>query len=298
MSDIADFAALVNNRGGYGADGFGYGGGWFMWIIVLFLFWGRNGWGENGVMGSEMSELLKTAGLNQGQVECISSKINELSGQISTSELNSAINGNSDAINRVAVAVGESTNTIQQAICSAQARMAELCNQTGLQICDLKSAVAQGNLTIVQSLKDCCCNLAQSLATGFGNVRADILTQTNALATQMSALASNQQLANCGIQNSINTTGSSIINAITTGFAQTGYTAERNANAIIQANDKGVDRILAYLNQSKVSELENLLAQANLKYSQAEQTNTLLKAIAGNNSACCGSNYGCGCGGC
>ena len=37
----------MNNRN-YG-DGYGYGGMWFMWIIVLFaLMWGGNGWGNRG----------------------------------------------------------------------------------------------------------------------------------------------------------------------------------------------------------------------------------------------------------
>lgn len=37
----------MNNRN-YG-EGYGYGGMWFMWIIVLFaLMWGGNGWGNRG----------------------------------------------------------------------------------------------------------------------------------------------------------------------------------------------------------------------------------------------------------
>lgn len=42
----ADVAAVTDNNRGY--DGFGMDGGWFWIIIILFAFWGNNGWGNNG----------------------------------------------------------------------------------------------------------------------------------------------------------------------------------------------------------------------------------------------------------
>lgn len=39
---------VIDMNRGYG-DGFGYGGGWFMWILVLFVLMGGNGWGNNRV---------------------------------------------------------------------------------------------------------------------------------------------------------------------------------------------------------------------------------------------------------
>lgn len=49
MADMtpADVAAVTNR--GYGYDGYGMDGygGWFWIIIILFAFWGNNGWGNN-----------------------------------------------------------------------------------------------------------------------------------------------------------------------------------------------------------------------------------------------------------
>lgn len=42
-----DALAVMNSRNGYGNDGFGCDGGWFWIIIILFAFWGNNGWGNN-----------------------------------------------------------------------------------------------------------------------------------------------------------------------------------------------------------------------------------------------------------
>lgn len=39
----------INNHG-YGD---GYGGGWFMWIIVLFFLMGGNGWNNNRGMATQ-----------------------------------------------------------------------------------------------------------------------------------------------------------------------------------------------------------------------------------------------------
>lgn len=44
-----DALAVMNSRNGYGYnDGFGADGGWFWIIIILFAFWGNNGWGNRG----------------------------------------------------------------------------------------------------------------------------------------------------------------------------------------------------------------------------------------------------------
>ena len=43
----ADVGAVVGNNRGYN-DGYGaWGGEWFWIIIILFAFWGNNGWGNN-----------------------------------------------------------------------------------------------------------------------------------------------------------------------------------------------------------------------------------------------------------
>lgn len=42
----ADVAAVTRNNDSYG-NGM-YGGEWFWIIIILFAFWGNNGWGNNG----------------------------------------------------------------------------------------------------------------------------------------------------------------------------------------------------------------------------------------------------------
>lgn len=51
----ADVAAVTNNNRGYGYDGM-WGGEWFWIIIILFAFWGNNGWGNRGNCCENISE--------------------------------------------------------------------------------------------------------------------------------------------------------------------------------------------------------------------------------------------------
>lgn len=58
MADMtpADIAAVTNNNRGY--DGFGMDGygGWFWIIIILFAFWGNNGWGNRNGQDTLLSD--------------------------------------------------------------------------------------------------------------------------------------------------------------------------------------------------------------------------------------------------
>ena len=45
---VADVMALQNREGGYGMDGFGFGGGWGVMFLFFLLAWGRGGWGGFG----------------------------------------------------------------------------------------------------------------------------------------------------------------------------------------------------------------------------------------------------------
>lgn len=51
----ADIAAVTNNRG-YGYDGMDGYGAWFWIIIILFAFWGNNGWGNRNGQDTLLSD--------------------------------------------------------------------------------------------------------------------------------------------------------------------------------------------------------------------------------------------------
>lgn len=59
------------NRNGYGyGDGFGCGGGWFMWIIVLFALmggWG-NGWNRNNGFGLDAAATFANGSMTRDQM--------------------------------------------------------------------------------------------------------------------------------------------------------------------------------------------------------------------------------------
>ena len=161
----------MNNRNN---DGFGEGG-WFIWILFLFLFggWGNgfgNGFGGNGFGGS----VLGTGYLS-----------NQLNNDLGRDLLMQAIQGNGSAINQLATTLNCSVGDIQTAINGVMAQVQNVGNQVGMSSMQVINAIQAGNCQIGSQLAQCCCDLKSAIKDvsigqerGFASVAYETQRQT------------------------------------------------------------------------------------------------------------------------
>lgn len=124
----------IMNNGGFGSNG-----NW-IWIIFLFLLFGRNGFGNYG-------DVLGTGYL--------SNQINNTSGR---DLLMQAINGNGNAIQNLSNMLNTNIESIKCAINGVQSSICQVGNQVGMSAADVKNAITTGNMQIAQQLAQCCCD--------------------------------------------------------------------------------------------------------------------------------------------
>lgn len=125
----------IMNNGGFGGNG-----NW-IWIIFLFLLFGRNGFGNYG------DNVLGTGYL--------SNQINNTSGR---DLLMQAINGNGNAIQNLSNMLNANIESIKCAINGVQSSICQVGNQIGMSAADVKNAITTGNMQIAQQLAQCCCD--------------------------------------------------------------------------------------------------------------------------------------------
>lgn len=125
----------IMNNGGFGGNG-----NW-IWIIFLFLLFGRNGFGNYG------DNVLGTGYL--------SNQINNTSGR---DLLMQAINGNGNAIQNLSNMLNTNIESIKCAINGVQSSICQVGNQIGMSAADVKNAITTGNMQIAQQLAQCCCD--------------------------------------------------------------------------------------------------------------------------------------------
>lgn len=124
----------IMNNGGFGSNG-----NW-IWIIFLFLLFGRNGFGNYG-------DVLGTGYL--------SNQINNTSGR---DLLMQAINGNGNAVQNLSNMLNTNIESIKCAINGVQSSICQVGNQVGMSAADVKNAITTGNMQIAQQLAQCCCD--------------------------------------------------------------------------------------------------------------------------------------------
>lgn len=178
-------AALMGGNGGFG------GGAWnnpiwalaFLGILMNGGFSG--GWGGNNAQLSQIQDTLNT---NQG---------NTL--------LMSAISGNATSIKELASTIGCEFNAVQTAINGLQSAICSIGNQVGMTSAQIVNAINNGNMTLANTLQNCCCDVKQLIQTqgyenrinnieqsnmitkGFGDMMVATQNQTTALAANADA---------------------------------------------------------------------------------------------------------------
>lgn len=146
-----------------GNNGFGGEGGWFIWVIFLFLMgFGGNGWGGFGNNGR--------GGL-----------ANEINNDYGRGLLMDAIGGNRNALSNLATQLNCTEGQIQSAISALTSQVQSVGNQVGMSGMQTINALQQGNMQIAQQIANCCCQTNNNITTQGYESKLAICQQTHAI---------------------------------------------------------------------------------------------------------------------
>lgn len=146
-----------------GNNGFGGEGGWFIWVIFLFLMgFGGNGWGGFGNNGR--------GGL-----------ANEINNDYGRGLLMDAIGGNRNALSNLATQLNCTEGQIQSAISALTSQVQSVGNQVGMSGMQTINALQQGNMQIAQQIANCCCQTNNNITTQGYESKLAICHQTHAI---------------------------------------------------------------------------------------------------------------------
>jgi hypothetical protein len=144
---------------------------------------------------------------------------------------------------------------------------------------DLALSAITGNREAITSLaSNLNCSVA-SLSNAIDGVRNAMASCCCDIKTLIQSTSYESQLREQANTNMINNTLCGLTNTITNGFANIGYTAERNTNMIIQAQNANTQRLVDLINTNNVNELTEKLNDARLQLSQSNQTQAIIAAL-------------------
>ena len=186
----------------------GFGGGNWMWIIFLFLLYGRNGFGFDG------NNAIGTGYLS-----------NQITNTAGRDLLMQAINGNGNAVQNLSNMLNSDINSIKCALNGVQSSINQVGNQVGMSASQVTNAITTGNMQIAQQLAQCCCDNKLLVTTqGYEN-QLQTLNQTNVLQNAINSVVTGQekgfntvayesQAQTCALQNGMRNQTQTIINKL------------------------------------------------------------------------------------
>lgn len=144
---------------------------------------------------------------------------------------------------------------------------------------DLALSAINGNREAINSLASTFnCSVA-NITNAIDGVRNAMASCCCDIKTLIQSTSYETQLRDLQNTNSINSNLCNITNTITNGFANLGYTAERNTNMIIQSQNASTQRLVDLINSNNVNELTEKLNDARLQLSQSNQTQAIIAAL-------------------
>ena len=220
MPDQAGFGnndLLTASLLGGGGMGFGGNGMWnnpFMYLVWMYMMRWMNG-NDYGTSGSLEAS-------TQRQIQTLSDQMNDNH----TSDLiMAAIQGNNNAIQEVSTRLGCDLNAIASAVQSVRSDISSVGSQLGFSSERIINAVNQGDCSVIQALKDCCCKTQKSILTtnyenriALGDATAKLKDSVNYVGLQVEKGFSDTnyqtQAQTCSLQNTIRDAGTANTNAI------------------------------------------------------------------------------------
>lgn len=214
-----DFAtmALLSNGGGFGG---GWGNNPFIYLIWLYMMRWMNGgdWGNNN--GNPCYNAMEAS--TQRQIQTLQDQMQD---NHTSDLLMQAIQGNNSAIQEAATRLGCDINGLASSVQGVRSDIAAVGSQLGFSSERIINAVNQGDCSVIQALKDCCCETQKSILTqnyenrlAISDATASLKDSVNYVGLQVEKGFSNTnyetQAQTCAIQNTIRDAGTSNTNAI------------------------------------------------------------------------------------
>lgn len=261
---VADALALRNNNG----DGaFGGNSAWWVIILVIFLFGGRN-WGGYGGDGGTNTVIVPS---NSGWGNTGFSTPATAQGVTDAFNFNSLANG--ITATHDAVIDGFYQNNL--ATTNLGTAMQTALGQAALQRC-------QGFNQVVNSVTSEGNAIQNTLCNGFNGVQTTLANNNFNTLNGLCETRESIMQSNFNNQAGFNNVGTAIAantTAITRGQDDIRYLMAQNQSQTLTGIDKLGDRIIDYMNQSKMDELRSELQNAKFQISQQAQTDDIISTL-------------------
>lgn len=144
-----------------------------------------NGWGE-GFGGAQGTQNLEV----QSQLSAIRE---QMSDNQNTGLLMDAIKGNGAAVGQLANQLNCDFNTLNSAICDVRGGIDKVASAIGLSSERVINAVQSGDASISRQLSECCCNVREAITRGNYENQLATINQTNVLSNAINTVATGQE---------------------------------------------------------------------------------------------------------
>ncbi len=269
QNNALEMAAMMNG----GLNGNQMWNNPMMYLVWMWMMrWmNGNGWGNDA----------NAEGLNFNS-RALSQLQNTVDNNHNNDLVMQAIQGNAGAIHELAQTLNTNFSTMSQAICSVKSAIEQVGGQIGYSAERVINAANLGDLNIVQQLKDCCCTTQQNIIKMGYESQLATERQTNTLASQMASNHSADMLQDCQYHGDIVSKIDQLANGMTQGFAQVGYAAQQNTQAIIQNQTANTQRILDQMCANQTQILRDTIADKDREL----QTQTIINQLRSNGCGC------------
>lgn len=233
-----------------------------MFGMMRFLGFDQNGNPMNG-QNAQNIEM-------QNQLQAIRTQLqdNQNSGYILD-----AVNGGKAEVARLADRIGCNFDAVNAGICSVRENVKEVAGLVGISAEKVINSVLLGNKDIITALKDCCCNIRESISDFKGSVELQMCKDTGLLRDGQRDITA----------------------AVTEGFSTLGYRLQQDKCDIINNQNANKQAIIDTLKDHWNFEQSQKIQDLKNELSQERQNNYLLSRILGrnNNGGCCcnGNQY-------
>lgn len=217
----------------------------FIYLVFLMMFGNGGFWGNrNGLQGAEI----------QSQLDSLRS---QMADNQNSNLLMGAIQGNNCDLKTLASNLNCDFNQLQNSVCAVRSAIEQVGGKVGYSAERVINAANLGDMNIIQSLKDCCCQTQQNIIK----------------------MGYEQQLATCNQTNTLQNAIQYVATGVERGFSASSFQNAQDKCDIIRANQDNTQRIIDTLNNHWNSDLQQRYNDARLELSQQRQNATLIAAL-------------------
>ena len=232
--------------------------------LAAMMNGGMNGWQNNPfiyLVWMMFAQRMWGAGDGSLQNTAIQGQLDALRTQMSDNHnsdlLMSAINGSAQDLKTLSANLNCDFSQLQAAVCSVRSAVDQVAGQVGFSAERVINAVNAGDCSVIQAIKDCCCQTQQNIIRmGYENQ----LGQKDILERMQSGL----DFVNRGVER---------------GFASVAFQAQQDKCDVIRAGQDNTQRVIDTLNLHWQQDLQQRYNDARLELSQQRQNAQLIAAL-------------------